>query len=87
MCSESAAINLLEYTIVRDVSAGETIIFEQHGVVWKSICSNAKLTPCLFEYIYFARADSVIEKIDVLDARLIMGVLIQDIFKLKLLIH
>ena len=73
ICSESAALNILGYEILRDVAPGETIIFENNGRIFTFRNEYAMATPCLFEYIYFARSDSTIDKINVLEARIIMG--------------
>ncbi len=76
IASESSALTLLDYTRERDILAGETLIFENRGLI-KSFKNNlAKLTPCLFEYIYFSRPDSVVEKINVTQARINIGKLL-----------
>ena len=73
IASESSALTLLDYTRERDIFAGETLIFENRGLI-KSFKNNlSKLTPCLFEYIYFSRPDSVVEKINVTQARINIG--------------
>ena len=72
--SESVALNLLDYTIMRDVKPGETIVFKNNEVEPIHHCfSNSFLAPCLFEYIYFARPDSMIDKINVNEARILIG--------------
>lgn len=72
--SESVALNLLDYTIMRDVKPGETIVFKNNEVEPIHHCfSNSFLSPCLFEYIYFARPDSMIDKINVNEARILIG--------------
>ena len=77
IASESASLDLLNYEIVRDVLPGETIVFENAEITpyhfyWK----NISLEPCLFEYIYFARPDSIIEGICVNQARIMIGKLL-----------
>lgn len=74
VASESVALNLLDYDIIRDVHAGETIIFNNTDAnPIHNIYENSKLMPCLFEYIYFARPDSVIDGINVNEARILIG--------------
>ena len=74
VASESVPMDLLNYSVIRDIFPGETIIFEnaqKQPVHFYS--ENCKLEPCLFEYIYFARPDSIIENINVHEARIFMG--------------
>ena len=74
--SESSALTLLDYQIKRDVYPGETIVFENKGFVRLYRYDRSILTPCLFEYIYFSRPDSVIERINVTQARIKIGTLL-----------
>ena len=72
--SESVALDLLDYEIVRDLKAGETIIFknnEREPIF--NYYKNSTLQPCLFEYLYFSRPDSIIDKINVNEARILIG--------------
>tara|TARA_A100001015_G_C15031908_1_gene733797 strand:+ start:477 stop:1850 length:1374 start_codon:yes stop_codon:yes gene_type:complete len=74
IASESVALNLLDYDIIRDMHAGETIIFKNNITTpYHNGYANAVLRPCLFEYIYFARPDSTIDKINVNEARIQIG--------------
>ena len=75
--SESVSLNLLDYEIIRDLKAGETIIFrnDQKEPI-HNFYENSSLQPCLFEYLYFARPDSVIDKINVNEARILIGKII-----------
>ena len=74
IASESAALDAVGATLVRDVCPGEIIVFSKDGV--KSItdhCNDAKQSVCVFEYIYFARPDSVIDGCSVHSSRLRAG--------------
>ena len=72
--SESVALTGTNYTYVRDVSPGECIFISLDGKFHcKIVAENPIRTPCLFEYIYFARPDSVIDGISVYKAREKMG--------------
>lgn len=74
IASESAALHVLGYDIVRDVRAGEAIYIDENGHMHSEICaSETQLTPCIFEHVYLARPDSVIDDISVYKARLRMG--------------
>ncbi|HED12774.1 MAG TPA: amidophosphoribosyltransferase [Gammaproteobacteria bacterium] len=72
--SESVALNVQEYELIRDVAPGEAILVDMNGKVSASVCADSKLhAPCIFEYVYLARPDSVVEGIAVHRTRLRMG--------------
>ena len=74
VASESCALDAVGATFVRDVEPGEILVFERDGV--RSIrehCGKAKPSLCVFEYIYFARPDSVIDGASVHEARVRAG--------------
>ena len=74
IASESAAIDALDFKIIDDIAAGETIFISKEGKM--SRCKSQKATkhsPCIFEYVYLARPDSVIDKVSVHKARQRMG--------------
>ena len=77
--SESVALDALGFSGVTDVQPGEAIFIDMHGNLYKKQCAeNPSLKPCIFEYIYLARPDSVIDKVSVHQARLSMGELLAD---------
>ena len=70
VASESCALDAAGAAFVRDVEPGEVLVFEAGGVrSIKTNCGKAKPSPCIFEYIYFARPDSVIDGASVHMAR------------------
>lgn len=74
VASESVALDSAGFTLVRDLAPGEAIIITQQGELYTSQCAEEPvLTPCIFEHVYFARPDSVIDGIYVYEARLGMG--------------
>ncbi len=74
IASESIALDALGYQVVDDVAPGEAIYIDQSGGFFQEKCVlDTHHTPCLFEYVYLARPDSVIDKISVYHARLKMG--------------
>ena len=74
IASESAAIDALDFKIIDDIAAGETIFISKEGKMSKSKSQKAaKHSPCIFEYVYLARPDSVIDKVSVHKARQRMG--------------
>ena len=74
VASESVALDCVGFEVVRDVAPGETIFIDIQGQLHTIPCMKpTQLSPCLFEYVYMARPDSVIDKISVYAARVKMG--------------
>lgn len=74
VASESVALDAAGYQLVRDIEPGEAIYINSEGEVFTQQCAeNSKLIPCLFEYVYLARPDSVMDGVSVYKARLKAG--------------
>ena len=74
VASESVAIDALGFTVVRDVAPGEAVFISKAGELTTFQCIEPKcLAPCIFEHVYFARPDSIIDGISVHKARMRMG--------------
>lgn len=74
VASESVALDTLGFDFLRDVAPGEAIYITEEGQLFTRQCAdNPVSNPCLFEYVYFARPDSFIDKISVYSARVNMG--------------
>ncbi|WP_281561717.1 amidophosphoribosyltransferase [Thalassomonas sp. RHCl1] len=74
VASESVALDACEFTFVRDVAPGETIFFSEDGQLYSQQCAqNPTYSPCIFEFVYFSRPDSTIDKISVYASRVEMG--------------
>ena len=74
IASESVSLECLGYKVDRDVRPGETVIINKKGKINTYLFEGkTKSSPCIFEYVYLARPDSTIEKINVYESRLSMG--------------
>jgi len=82
VASESVALDTLGFKFLRDVAPGEAIFIDFDGNLHSRQCSEKfSLNPCIFEYVYLARPDSVIDGVSVYETRLSMGEYLAD--KLK----
>ncbi len=74
VASESVALDSLGFDLIRDVGPGEGVYIDLKGNLHVQSCAEDTVaTPCIFEYVYLARPDSVIDNISVYKARLRMG--------------
>ncbi len=71
--SESVMFTMLEFTYVDDMKPGEAVFIDQRGKLHRQVVTTGDWKPCLFEYVYFARPDSIMNNISVYKARLRMG--------------
>ncbi len=74
IASESVALDACSFEFVRDVAPGEAIFFSENGQIHSQQCSeNPIYNPCIFEFVYFARPDSTMDKMSVYASRVEMG--------------
>ncbi len=74
IASESVAIDVLGFKLIRDIAPGEAIFISKEGEFHSRQCAESpRLAPCIFEHVYFARPDSIIDGVSVHKARMRMG--------------
>ncbi|MCP4841118.1 MAG: amidophosphoribosyltransferase, partial [Halieaceae bacterium] len=74
IASESVALDVLGFTLLDDVAPGEAIFIDQNGQLHRRKCAEAAtLSPCIFEHVYFARPDSLMDGISVYKTRMRQG--------------
>jgi amidophosphoribosyltransferase len=79
IASESVALDVLGFELIDDVAPGEAIYVQANGRLHKKQCAaSASYSPCIFEHVYLARPDSIIDGISVYKARLKMGEKLAD---------
>ena len=77
--SENVALEGMGFKFVRDVAPGEAIFIDQDFNLFSQQCAeNPVLTPCIFEYVYLARPDSIMDGVSVYEARVKMGEFLAD---------
>lgn len=88
VASESVALDIAGFKRERDVAPGEAIFIDLDGNVHTQECAEeTKLSPCLFEQVYFARPDSIIDGINVHEARRRMGIKLAERVKAERPMH
>ncbi len=78
LASEDVAIKALGFEVVRDVKPGEGILITPEGEMISQMCVEGKGAPCIFEYVYLARPDSMLDGISVYKSQLRMGGFLAD---------
>ena len=79
VASESVALDTLGFKILRDVEPGEAVLIDRAGNFTSRQCADRAIhAPCIFEYVYLARPDSLMDGISVYESRVKMGEFLAD---------
>ncbi len=79
IASESVALDVLGFKLLRDIAPGEAVYIDMDGNMQSRQCTEPReQTPCIFEHVYFARPDSIIDEISVYKSRLRQGEKLAD---------
>jgi len=74
VASESVALDVLGFTLINDVAPGEALFIDTSARLHRQQCADApRLRPCIFEHVYFARPDSMIDQVSVYKTRMRQG--------------
>ncbi|MDV7210514.1 amidophosphoribosyltransferase [Azotobacter beijerinckii] len=74
IASESVALDVLGFSLIRDLAPGEAVYITEHGKLLTRQCADSpKYSPCIFEHVYLARSDSFMDGVSIYKARLRMG--------------
>jgi amidophosphoribosyltransferase len=73
VASETCALDTVHATFVREVQPGEMVVMDEYGVHSATFQTSSKHAMCVFEFIYFARPDSILKNCELEEARMRMG--------------
>lgn len=80
--SESCALDAIDAKLIRDVEPGEIITVEEDGKIHSVFMQKKTARPCIFEYVYLARSDSVMDDVSVYESRYECGKLLANLYKI-----
>lgn len=79
IASESVALDMLGFDLLADVAPGEAVFISEGGKIYTQSCADeTALVPCIFEHVYLARPDSILDRVSVYKSRLRMGEYLAD---------
>jgi len=83
VASESVLMDVLDFHGTFDLGPGEAVFIDLEGTIHRKKLADAPHSPCLFEWVYFARPDSFLDRVSVYKTRLRLGELMAPIFEAK----
>ncbi len=81
VASESVLLDILDFHDTQDIQPGECVFIDPQGEVHRKVLAHKPHSPCLFEWVYFARPDSFLDKVSVYKTRLRLGEAMADIWR------
>lgn len=81
IASESVSLNIMNFSDIRNIQPGQVLFIDNHRKVHSQKITAKHHTPCLFEWVYFARPDSFIDDVNVYKCRLVLGRLLAERIK------
>ena len=81
VASESVSLNIMNFSHIKNIEAGQAIFIDKNRKVHLRKLASCGHTPCLFEWVYFARPDSFIDNVNVYDCRVRLGSYLADEIK------
>lgn len=76
VASESVALDALDFELIADIRPGEAVVIDSDGIHVRQCTERTAYAPCIFEYVYLARPDSVMDGVSVYRSRLRMGIVL-----------
>jgi amidophosphoribosyltransferase len=73
IASESVSLNIMNFNHIQDIEAGGVLFIDKDRNIHRKKIAKCSHTPCLFEWVYFARPDSFIDRVNVYDCRVHLG--------------
>ena len=73
IASETVSLNIMNYADIKNIEAGQALYIDRKRKIHTKKIAHCPHTPCLFEWVYFARPDSFIDGVNVYDCRVILG--------------
>jgi len=81
IASESVSLNIMNFSLIKDIEAGQVLFIDKNRKLHTKKLTQCAHSPCLFEWVYFARPDSFIDNVNVYDCRVNLGRFLADEIK------
>ena len=81
IASESVSLNIMNFSLIKNIEAGQVLFIDKNRKLHTKKLTHCAHSPCLFEWVYFARPDSFIDNVNVYDCRVNLGRFLADEIK------